>query len=432
MIYWAPFLHFYQPPTQFHAILEKVCKESYRPLLKMLKEHPSAKATINICGVLTEMLSAHGAIDIVSDIKELAENGQIEFVDSGKYHPILSLIPKKEIRRQIELNHKTNAFFFKQAYKTEGFFPPEMCYSDELVSVLSAMAYRWVLISGVACGTKWPLDTLNKIPLGVNGMVVLYRDDILSNKISFHNIDSAGFVAELVNLSKDKKDAYVITAMDAETFGHHVQNWEEIFLADVYEKIDEGAKHYENIKQRTDLASAHKDILESKEIDKIRVVTISELLKIFPVKDARAPKPSSWSTTEGDIEQGNYYPLWKGPGNYIHELLWRHINICFALVDEAERLKGNEESKRFFTIARSLVDEAIHSCQFWWANKDRGMWNLNMINKGLMLQEEVIVNAYKAIKVSDQKKDDSKTQLYDKVVVARDIANKIRDQLFVL
>ena len=108
MIYWAPFLHFYQPPTQFHAILKKVCNESYRPLLKMLLEYPNAKLTINICGVLTEMLNDHGATDILTNIKKLAQNRQIEFVDCAKYHTILPLIPKKEMRRQIELNNKTN------------------------------------------------------------------------------------------------------------------------------------------------------------------------------------------------------------------------------------------------------------------------------------------------------------------------------------
>lgn len=428
MIYWTPFLHFYQPPTQIHSVLKKICNESYRPLVKMLEEHQNAKVTINMCGVLTEMLNEHGADDIIEGIKGLAQRGQIEFVDSAKYHPILPLIPKKEMRRQIELNHKTNSAFFGEYYKTQGFFSPEMCYSDDLLALLSGMAYRWILISGVASLPKWPMDVICKVPLGVNGIIVFYRDDILSNKISFQNIDSAKFISELIQLSEGKEDIYVITAMDAETFGHHIQNWEQLFLAEVYEMIEDVAVQ-QQVTQRTDLAVAHKNILESQESDQVEVLTISELIKKFPVKDAKAPKPSSWSTTDEDIKKGNYYPLWRGMGNPIHELQWKHMEICFELMEQAERLKSSEESRRFFYLSRALLDRAIHSCQFWWANKDRGMWDINLINKGLMLQEEVVLNAYKSIKVSEIK-EESKSQFYYKVVASRDLANKIRDQLF--
>ena len=428
MIYWAPFLHFYQPPTQFHSVLKKVCNESYRPLLSMMHEHPNAKLTINMCGVLTEMLNDHNASDIIDGIASLAKNKQLEFVDSAKYHPILPLIPEKEMRRQIQMNHTANAYFFKDLYKTQGFFSPEMCYSDTLASVLSSMSYRWILLSGVAAVPKWPLDTISRVAFGVNGIVVFFRDDIISNKISFHETDSQGFIEELINLSKDKKDIYVITAMDAETFGHHIQNWERLFLAEVYEMIN-GVTVHKDIKQRADLAATHKAVLSSKDSSKIKVVTISELLKIFPLVDSQPPKFSSWSTTHEEIEQANYYPLWQDKTNYIHELQWKHMNICFDLMDEASRLCKNDECKRYHSLGRALLDRAIHSCQFWWANKHRGMWDINLINKGLMLQEEAALNAFKSIKTSERS-DEAKTELYYKVVAGRDLANKIRDELF--
>ena len=36
MVYWAPILHLYQPPTQFPAVLKRICDESYRPLIALL------------------------------------------------------------------------------------------------------------------------------------------------------------------------------------------------------------------------------------------------------------------------------------------------------------------------------------------------------------------------------------------------------------
>ena len=429
MIYWAPFLHFYQPPTQMHAVLKKVCNESYRPLLKMLLEHPNAKVTINICGVLTEMLNDHGAGDILSDIKKLAQNNQLEFVDSAKYHPILPLIPQNEVRRQIELNQKTNSYFFKESYKVRGFFPPEMCYSSDVARILANMGYEWVLISGVACQKKWPLDEIPRISLGESALNIFYRDDILSNKISFHDLDSAGFISELIQLAQDKSDIYVITAMDAETFGHHIQDWEKLFLAEVYEII-EGVASHDGLKQRADLAEEHRKIFESEEISQIEVVTISQLLEKFPINSSKPPLPSSWSTSKEDISTENYYPLWKNPGNHVHRLQWEHLKICFELIDEVSKLKSEKGIARFYNISRALLDRAIHSCQFWWANIGR-MWEINLINKGLILQEEVILNAYKAIKIS-KVQEEIKREFYHKVTAARDLANKIRDQLFII
>ena len=59
MIYWAPLLHFYQPPTQLHWVLRKVCDESYRPLVELFRSLPYAKVTVNINAVLAEMLYDH-------------------------------------------------------------------------------------------------------------------------------------------------------------------------------------------------------------------------------------------------------------------------------------------------------------------------------------------------------------------------------------
>ncbi len=430
MIYWAPFLHFYQPPIQFHGILKKVCNESYRPLLKMFLEHPAAKVTINMSGVLTEMLNDHGAEDVLEILKELAHRGQLEFVESAKYHPILPLIPAKEMHRQIKLNNQTNKFFFGKLYEPQGFFPPEMCYSNEVAEVVKAMEYEWILLSGVACPDTWPLDFVSAIPCDSSTIKIFYRDDILSNKISFHHLDATGFIKE----SNGKKDIYVVTAMDAETFGHHIQHWEELFLAEVYETIDtiEDIYKHDDLKQRRDLAMAHKEIFrELKEIPHLEVLCISDLLKKFPANKTHLPRPSSWSSTKEDIAKKDYYPLWKSVSNKLHELQWEHMNICFEIINQALSLKGsNKDSHRFAIFARGLLDRAVHSCQFWWANKERGTWDINLINKGLILQEEAVLNAYKAINVSSAT-DAIKKDFYHKVAAGRDVANKIRDLLII-
>ncbi len=411
MIYWAPFLHFYQPPIQFHKILRKICDESYRPLLKVLDSYPKSKVTINVSGVLTEMLNEHNARDVIDSIRSLSQKGQIEFVESAKFHPILPLIPAKEMVRQIKLNHETNQGFFGPSYKPRGFFPPEMCYSQRVGSCLKNLGYEWVILSGIAHPQSWPLDFISSVSWPQGALSVFYRDDLISNKISFREFDSAGFIKALAGLSKEKKDIYVVTAMDAETFGHHIKDWEKIFLAKVYETI--GAQKGESV-------DADKPSIE--------VVTISELLDKFPHKPSKFPRPSSWSTNKEDMHNKNYYPLWSDKTNKMHRLQWMHIELCCELVNLSQNLKAaTDESRKFSDVARILLDKALHSCQFWWANKTRGFWSANLIHKGLQIQEETILNAYKAINIAiegTQQKD-----CYYKTLASREIANDIRDLL---
>ncbi len=401
MIYWAPLLHFYQPPTQSHGVLKRICEESYRPLIKVFKKHPESRVTVNMCGVLTEMLSNHGHMDIVEGLAGLGQNRQVEFVESAKFHAILPLIPDKEVRRQIGLNKAANLSFFKDGYRPRGFFLPEMCYSDETASIIRGMGYEWIIVSGIACQGKWPMDYISTCRAGSRAMNVFFRDDIISNMISFKNIDAAGFVSRIKELSEGKEDAYIVTAMDAETFGHHIPGWEDTFLAKVYEAIEDS--------------------------DEIEVAHISSLLQKFPLLKARPPRPSSWSTSKEEILAGNFYPLWNTPHNNIHRLQWEHINICMEILQEAGDKKDTKESMPFFIAARDDMDMALHSCQFWWANKGR-MWNENLINKGLILQEEAILNAYLAVANSGCRESEKK-RCYRKVIAARYIAGKIRDEV---
>lgn len=438
MIYWAPFLHFYQPPTQFHAILKKVCKESYRPLLDVFTANPKAKVTVNICGVLTELLVDHGAGDIVERMKKLAERGQLEFVGTSKYHAILPLIPQEECLRQIESNYQTNRYFFKKAFSPKGFFPPEMCYSKDILKPIHKTGHRWVLISGVACADEWPMDKIYQVKINNSSTIsVLFRDDILSNKISFQSIDSKGFLNHLKGfaqaLQKDegggKKDAYIITAMDAETFGHHIHNWEKLFLQEVYSVLTCDENAYKDIKQRTDLAKAFKSFLSCDIAGKIKVVTISELLEHFPRAKVIEPKQSSWSTSIDDIKNGNYYPLWLGNDIEIHGLQWEHVKICLEMVYKAQEVAISGDAKNYANISRMLLDRALHSCQFWWASR-QPMWDVNLVNKGILMQDEVLLNAYKAVKMSACD-EEIKREYYHKIVASGDLRNKIRDRLFV-
>jgi alpha-amylase/alpha-mannosidase (GH57 family) len=411
-------------------MLKRICDESYRPLLQVFEEYLNARVSINFNGVLTDMLIDCGHKDVIDGLRSLAERGQVEFTGTGKYHPILPLIPKDEVRRQIDLNMQTNRRAFGKSYAPKGFYPPEMCYSQEILQPIAQAGYRWIILSGIACPVEWPMDLIYKVEHEGRSLMVLFRDDVLSNRISFKDMGAKEFITHLEEWRGKRENIYVVTAMDAETFGHHIQDWERTFLAKVYEELGPPPETFEEVKQAKVLAGQHASILMNSEAAaKTQMVTISELLQLFPQGQTIEPRPSSWSTTADDMKAGNYYPLWQDKNNEVHRLQWEHLKICIELVNKALECADNEESRRSAAIARGLLDRAEHSCQMWWAS-NRPMWDINLIYMGLLDQLRTVVNAYRAINKSGAD-EETKREYYYRTVAARDIRHKLEDRLFV-
>jgi predicted glycosyl hydrolase (DUF1957 family) len=341
----------------------------------------------------------------------------------------LPLINGNEQRRQIG-NHLTNKHFFGDAYQPRGFFPPEMCFDRSFLDAVLDVGHEWVIMSGVGCPAAWPTKTIYRAqsPDG-HDVGVVFRDDVLGNKISFQDMDGKAFVEHLRTAHGNDRDMYIVTAMDAETFGHHIENWDQLFLAEAYEAV---APVYETVVQARPLAASTRSLLTMMEQEDTKDLvissTISELVDRFPRGEVVDPRPSSWSTTHDDLDAGVPYPLWQAPGNYIHKLQWEHVDLIGQLVETALSVADNAVSKRHAEIARGLMDPALHSCQFWWASR-RPHWDVNIIARGLDQQGGVALNAFRAINLSSAA-EEVKRDAYYKVVASRDIRSKIHDQLF--
>ena len=129
-MYWANFLHFYQPAEQQPDVLETIVVQSYRPLIEGIKKSKRVRLTVNINGTLLELFDTYGYKDIIDDLRTLGEEGRIEFTSSIKYHALAPFLNEDEIVRQIKMDNETNTFFLGGSYQPQGFFPPEMAYSE--------------------------------------------------------------------------------------------------------------------------------------------------------------------------------------------------------------------------------------------------------------------------------------------------------------
>jgi len=333
-------LHAYQPSWQFKETLKKIVEECYFPIFNFLLKEEKACFTVNINYALLELLESHGYKELLTKIERCIDQGKIDLTGSGAYHPILPLIPQKEAERQILLNEKGVERILGK-FLRNGFFPPEMAFEKKIVKIIKRNDYRWTITEDVPFGLKHGYVPFDFIP-AVEGLPVFLRSSLWSKKIALEQGPggrrfAAAEIVEWLNYDLGRwfggKDGYLIIAMDMETFGHHIREYNH-FLKEFLEAVE---------KKR-----------------EMRMVFISELLQHFPIREIEVPA-GSWSTEPNDIWQSNPYPLWKCKWNEAHKFLWKLVNLALESLKEE-----NEET-------RALMDRGLNSCQFWWLA--RGNWN---------------------------------------------------------
>jgi predicted glycosyl hydrolase (DUF1957 family) len=356
VVYCAFLFHIYQPPVQIPPVVKQIVQESYRPIIDALRDNSGGKVTLNINGTLTEQLNDFGYNDLIEGITALASRGQLEFTGSGKFHPLLPLIPEPEIKRQIQLNNETNKNFFGNVYVPRGFFPPEMAVSEEVLKCVKEMGFNWIIMSGIA--NVLPEFPTTFISQHYNGLNLVFRDDYISIDCAFDKINNIDAFIKRIYYKHTSEDYYVILAMDGETFGHHVKHAITNFLIPLFQTVP------------------HRD--------DVKICTVSEIIDKFPKGQEQIPRASSWSTMPQDLTQDVPYPLWFNPNNQIHIEQHRFFMYALTLIHLAykHRESMDDEKKHIFDNARNLLDRGIHSCQQWWASK-RPWYSPDMILRGL-------------------------------------------------
>jgi hypothetical protein len=249
-----------------------------------------------------------------------------------------------------------------------------MCFSPEITRPIREAGHDWLIMSGVGCPVEWPIDRIHRVRAGESQMAVFFRDDVRSNRISFRETDPKAFLEDLQRVG-GSSDAYVVTAMDAETFGHHITAWEREFLSATFDM----------------LAHQHR-----RGAYRVQMLLPSELVRLYPPGETIEPHPSSWSTSNDELAAGIPFPLWKAPGNRLHALQWEYVDHCLGLVATATEFATTPEAAKFAAIAAERLEPGLHSCQFWWASR-RPMWDVTMIHRGFLLLSEVVLNASRAI-----------------------------------
>ena len=340
---WAVLLHIYQPPDWDIRVIRKVARESYRPILAILKNNPQVHLTLNICGSLTEQLARHSEFkDILRDIKNLAKKGQIEFTGSAKYHTLLPKIPATEIVRQIKLNNQANKKVFGSAWKLKGFFLPEMAFAPRLLPLLKQQGFKWVVLDEVChSGTIGQISFDQKYKTR-SGLGVIFRDRVICDIfLGYPAKNAKTFLAAIKRTNRSYP--YSIIAMDGETIGHH----------------------------RREMAQYFKYCVTRPEIT---TITYSELLKHYQKEKFVSPIAGSWASFEEFIAKKIPFELWDDPNNPIHQKQWELYNLVLSSFKKIENKPRNAQT-------RTLLDKYLNSDPFWWASV-RPWWSVEIVHGG--------------------------------------------------
>jgi hypothetical protein len=344
-MFWANFLHIYQPPTQKPYWVKRVTDESYRKIFRGLAQSPKAKLTLNINGVLLELLDANGCGDVIALLRQLVEQGQVELVGSAKYHAMLPFLPEAEVIRQIQLNEQALKKYLGSNLVLKGFFPPEMAFDPKLVPVLKRLGYQWIIADELSFPGEPGAVKYDRIYTDADNPDVglFFRERRMSWVILSGQVGTGNLLVESLG-ERLKKHEYLLTAMDGETFGHHRPGLENLLF----------------------------EMFDSKDLQN---ATISELFGLFEKREPIRPQPSTWALMQKDLERNKPFSRWQDPDNAIHKLQWELTYMAIGAMEQAP------QDDPAFPAAREKLDRALHSDQYWWASA-RPWWSIEMIERG--------------------------------------------------
>jgi len=136
-------IHNHQPVGNFDHIFEEAYQKAYLPFIKVLEKHPNIKVSLHYSGsLLNWFLEKHP--EIISKVKNLIQQGQVEILTGGFYEPILPSIPDIDKKGQIEKLTATIKNYFGIVPK--GMWLAERVWEPSLAKPLGELNIEFTLV----------------------------------------------------------------------------------------------------------------------------------------------------------------------------------------------------------------------------------------------------------------------------------------------
>ena len=136
-------LHNHQPVGNFDEVMEEATQKAYTVLLDHLDRHPGVKVCLHYTGCLLEWLETRHP-ELLDRIAETVKRGQAEMLSGGFFEPILSVLPPRDARAQLDmLSDYTRSKF---GYDPKGFWLAERVWEPTIPSLAAGAGLRFTIL----------------------------------------------------------------------------------------------------------------------------------------------------------------------------------------------------------------------------------------------------------------------------------------------
>jgi len=317
------------PPEPVSRGFHRLYEQNHLPLLSSLLDW-NAPCALSVPWGLTERWHSDGYHQALRNCAELRRQGHTEFVASAAYYPILPLLPREAIARQITHDQVRHGELYRD-WHCSGFVPPEMAYGPELIPILVESGFRWCAVDDSTYSCLNPEPPRAHVA-ECGGLKILLRSSLWSKALigSIRSGASGSRLArelmEGVGAWLGPEPGYLLLALDTECLGTH---------------------------RRGSVACLRDFLATIESSEKFELVAPSELVEGFPTQEDEVP-PGSWRTTPEQFWEGEFFVPWQSRYVRAHTYLWELTELA---VESVEKLQAR-------------LDRALHAGFFWWDEKN--------------------------------------------------------------
>jgi alpha-amylase/alpha-mannosidase (GH57 family) len=363
VIHHALVLNLHQPPGNLEHLLVEQPWEA-REILYAYDRIPRylwgyedvARVHLSLSGTLLETLSSpdfqakvYGIVDCGSLLWHLQNERIIDILGTGYYHPVLPLIPEADRPEHLSRwQGIARHLFWRNEF--QGFWPPEMGFTMELIPLLKRFGYRYVIVDSehVEAVTPMGWHELRYRPhiarYGDEEIIVVVRDRELSDAQE-SGMDYIWFVKEVAQRTQwCDFEPLVTTCTDGENGGWFRNTNSDVnFWGAFYKQLLE----------------------EARDDGLIRPIFIEDYLDRHGAQGEVLVKTGAWNT---GWHHGRDFLQWTGSQAQKDSLA--RVQAVSTAVHEAmqeatDRELGDQE-RRVLEDAYWRLLRAETSCNFYW------------------------------------------------------------------
>lgn len=241
-------------------IFQRAARKCYYPanriLLQAIDAHKNerrpVKVSFSVSGVFLEQCEMFEK-DLLDSFKQLAETGNVEFLDQTYYHSISSLYPEKsEFIEQVKLHRETTKSIL--GYEPTVFENTELLYNNAIAQMVENLGYKGIYTEGVEKILQGKSPNFLYTPRGSKRIRVLLRNYKLTDDVGFRF--SARWWTEWP-LTAEKYAKWLSGTSgecisifpDYETFGEH--HWPETGIHDFLRHLPDEILRWGNLQLST-------------------------------------------------------------------------------------------------------------------------------------------------------------------------------------